>query len=587
LPPSRVDEETDLEAMDPMSFPTPIRSRSAARRWLPLAAAAAAALCLLAARAWAAPGDLDRSFSGDGIAQLGSDTRLFGAVAQPDGKLVAVGDQGNLTGTPQALVVRFTTGGALDPSFSGDGVFTGAPATIARSVAMQGTKVVVAGSLTSGGMLALRLNPNGSADGSFSGDGVVTALEAEEAEGRAVAVQGDKLLVGGGARLAADGFERLALARFNPNGSPDASFGGGTRLYADFGRRSFANAITVDSANRILVAGSSSHDLQTTNLITARLRPDGDQDPSFGGNVGVPGLFARDYAKQAGFAAAYEVAVDSRGRPVLGGAAINGSSDPEGSDAIAVRLTAGGAPDGSFSDDGVAYLPATSDKNQYSQTEPFPGARGLVLAGSRIVLGGYFDQLTQRHLALWALTESGAPVPGFGTGGRVTTLVAEGALLTDIALAPSGRIYGVGATASLFDPPTGLAAAYAGFPVSGPRCLGAASTIVGTAARDVLRGTGRRDVIVGLGGPDRIASLGGNDLACGGGGNDRINLGAGNDRGSGGGGRDVINGGGGRDRLFGNAGVDRLLGGAGRDFLRGGGGRDILNGGPGRNNIRQ
>jgi Tol biopolymer transport system component len=110
-------------------------------------------------------------------------------------------------------------------------------------------------------------------------------------------------------------------------------------------------------------------------------------------------------------------------------------------------------------------------------------------------------------------------------------------------------------------------------PAAKPLCQGRAATIVGTAARDVLRGTPKADVIVALGGNDLVRGVGGNDRVCAGAGNDRVEGGAGADR---------LEGAAGNDRLLGGRGSDRLFGGLGKDVMRGGPGRDRTNGGPGR-----
>jgi hypothetical protein len=97
------------------------------------------------------------------------------------------------------------------------------------------------------------------------------------------------------------------------------------------------------------------------------------------------------------------------------------------------------------------------------------------------------------------------------------------------------------------------------------KCAGKTATIVGSAAKDVLRGTGRRDVIVARGGNDVVRGMRGDDVLCGGPGKDKL---------FGGPGKDKLFGQGGKDRLFGGPGRDMLVGGPGRDRLRGGGGRD-------------
>lgn len=67
----------------------------------------------------AADGDLDPTFSGDGrvVSDFGSAERADGVAVQADGRIVVVG-----TGCGgDFLVARYDAGGALDPSFSGDG----------------------------------------------------------------------------------------------------------------------------------------------------------------------------------------------------------------------------------------------------------------------------------------------------------------------------------------------------------------------------------------------------------------------------------------------------------------------------------
>jgi uncharacterized delta-60 repeat protein len=584
------------------------------RKALWLLGLALALAAVLAVRALAAPGDREGAFSGDGIATLGADTRLTGAAAQPDGKLVASGVQGEDAGNERLIVVRFNANGALDSSFSGDGIAVGGANTSGSDVAIDNRgRILVSGrqvgqGQSNNGMLVARLTPGGAFDNSFSGDGVAVAFGGQDAEANSVALDGEKPVIAGSAPL--NGFPRLAVARFNANGAPDGSFSGGT-VVRDFGRLSVANDIAI-AGGKILIAGQQRDNLQTTNVLAARLNSNGAGDGSFG-NSGVPGLFVNQYSQGAGYSAAWGIAVDGQGRAILAGAATNGVSPTSGADALAIRLTGAGRPDGSFSGDGVVYLPAATRKDQYTSREPFPGAQSVTLSGSAIVLGGYFDETTLKRPALWALNAGGGPVGNFGQGGRaIVSLGSDRAQLADVTTTRSGQIYGAGDVITGISAPRGLAARFTGLgpPPGGPgggsaRCQGKRATIVGTSGRDVLRGTGRRDVIAGLGGQDRIIARGGNDIVCGNGGNDRIYLHGGNDKASGGAGADLLAGGpgndvlrgnGGRDRLLGAAGNDRLFGGGGndvmlgakgRDFLRGGGGRDRVNGGAGRNNVRQ
>ena len=93
----------------------PLRSSktSFARRNVLLCGAAGTLLAASGAVALAArPGTLDSSFGHRGTANAGTNSRLFGAVAQRDGKVVAVGETGAKS-SARLLLVRFTSAGRL------------------------------------------------------------------------------------------------------------------------------------------------------------------------------------------------------------------------------------------------------------------------------------------------------------------------------------------------------------------------------------------------------------------------------------------------------------------------------------------
>jgi uncharacterized delta-60 repeat protein len=427
-------------------------------------------LAVLAGSAIAGPGDHDGSYADHGAARLSGDTRLL-AAAQRKGKLVAVGERGQQGGNVRLIVVRLNRDGSPDPSFSpggqsaGGGTFLG-PRAIGHAVAIERDgDIVVAGTLTdksgggSQGMLVMRLKPNGRLDRSFSGDGKAMALTRERGEANALALRGGKVVLAGSATLrrANDAFPRTAVARFNSNGSRDRHFGSrGTRVL-DFGRISVANAVIVGGDGKIVLAGSQRDNLQTTNVLAARLTKHGSPDRSFGGNVGVPGLFVRQYAKGGGYSAAFDVVAGGGGKVILAGSAVSSSV---GSTAIALRLRRGGAPDRSFGHSGLVRLRATQDSSQFSKEEPLPGANAVALSGRDIVLGGYYDVLSRKKLALWALRPGGGLDRSFGNRGRTITAVGgENSQLRDLVAGGSG-LYGVGDLSSLFDPPRGIAVRY-------------------------------------------------------------------------------------------------------------------------------
>lgn len=97
--------------------------------------------------------------------------------------------------------MRYTAAGALDTSFSGDGIFIydNGLHEIANAIKVQTDgKIVVAGQ-SSGKWLVLRLNDDGSLDTSFGTGGAVTAFSANTSTAaKAIDFQSDgKIVVSG------------------------------------------------------------------------------------------------------------------------------------------------------------------------------------------------------------------------------------------------------------------------------------------------------------------------------------------------------------------------------------------------------
>jgi uncharacterized delta-60 repeat protein len=117
----------------------------------------------------------------------------------------------------------------------------------------------------------------GDLDTTFGGDGVVV-LNDVTGIFNDVVVQGDgRILAAGFARNAADTESDFFLARFNPDGSPDATFGGGDgRVTADFGGNNSASRLALRPDGKIVAYGTE----------LARFLPDGRLDTTFGGGDG-------------------------------------------------------------------------------------------------------------------------------------------------------------------------------------------------------------------------------------------------------------------------------------------------------------
>jgi uncharacterized delta-60 repeat protein len=219
---------------------------------------------------------LDTGFGGDGHVRTNFGDRDDGALAlvqQPDGRLVAAG----FSDAAFALV-RYNPDGSFDTSFGGgDGAlrtpFGGGVA--ARALVRQPDgKLVAAGQSGATGIpdfTLARYNPDGSLDTSFGvGGRVVTEFGNSDDRILELVQQPDGKLVAAG-RSNASAAERfdVALARYLANGSLDTSFGIGGVVRTDFASTTSSSLSFVGLA------------LQTDAKVATAGQSDASGDPDF------------------------------------------------------------------------------------------------------------------------------------------------------------------------------------------------------------------------------------------------------------------------------------------------------------------
>lgn len=189
--------------------------------------------------------------------------------------------------------VSSTPSGSLDPSFGTNGRATstfGDSATVIDArmgMALQADGRI----LMVEGTSLLRFNSDGTADVSFGNKGLVTVSfgSGMSATVQDVAVQPDgKIIVGGFASsLTKFGSEDFAIARYNPDGSSDTSFGSGGRTLTDFfGSTDEGRRLRLLTSGKILLIGLATQVIppasSTSLFAVARYNADGTIDTSFG-----------------------------------------------------------------------------------------------------------------------------------------------------------------------------------------------------------------------------------------------------------------------------------------------------------------
>lgn len=334
-------------------------------------------LVVLARPAGATPGALDTSFSGDGIKTIftGGATAQAVAIDAQDRILVAGYTFG---ANHDVAIARLRPGGALDGSFSGNGrvrIDLGASEhALDIAVAPDGKIVVVGERSTPQGAswFVIRLGPGGVRDDSFGGDGVlITDFGRPFEHATAVAVQSNgKLLVGGSVSNGTT--ESWALARYLSGGALDPSFGGDGRVTLSLSSSGEQIQDLVVRSSGILAGGYAESDFLPRFAI-AKLHFDGSRVAAFGTN----GVRLVDLG--IGADSAYGLTVQADGKPVLAGyASQNGLADWG-----VVRLHAGGGLDGSFGGDGVVTTAFTSAYELGASVAIQPDGRILVAGKAR------------------------------------------------------------------------------------------------------------------------------------------------------------------------------------------------------------
>ena len=231
-------------------------------------------------------GSLDTTFNGDG--KVATD---FGSI-YVYGYSVAIQADGNILMAGQSYgdfaVVRYNTDGSLDTTLDGDGKLTtdfGGNEFGRTIVVQEDGKILVGGDTTYGfGDYALaRYNVDGSLDSTFSGDGKLTTdLGSMYDNGFSVALQSDgKILLGG------SGSTDFTLARYNVDGSLDTSFENDGKVSVDFGGDDYGRSLALDPDGKILLGGFS-----TNGFALARFNPNGSLDTSFGAAYSLGGTVA-------------------------------------------------------------------------------------------------------------------------------------------------------------------------------------------------------------------------------------------------------------------------------------------------------
>jgi uncharacterized delta-60 repeat protein len=376
---------------------------------LRLVGVAALSLGLLTAVASAAPGKLDPGFGSGGLvstatAPAGGADFQDGLAIQPNRGILVAGSSEVGTDLFRWRIARYTSKGALDPSFG------------------------------SGGTVLTAMGVPGDFEHIWK-----------------LVVQPDGKIIAVGRALTPTGGADFALARYLADGQLDASFGTGGKVFTAIGSGTLADdasSAVLDASGRIVVAGfaRSGPGNAGNDFALARYLPNGQLDSSFNSGGTLPGTWMLDIS--GGRDQFNDVVIDASGRIVAAGSAVVGTNTRP--DFAVARFLTNGTLDSSFNPAGpipglvtTPLAPADSGDVAISVA---------IDAAGKIVTGGFVDPGTFIFdLGLARFNPNGSLDTSFGTGGKVVTNVGPGDTdddLQGLVIQPTGKILVGGSAAA-------------------------------------------------------------------------------------------------------------------------------------------
>jgi uncharacterized delta-60 repeat protein len=361
-------------------------------------------------------------------------------VTQPDGKVIVVGSSNQ-----RFAVLRYHANGSLDTGFGSGGsvilqlTTTGTPSDRAAAVALQTDgKIVVAGTaenanqFLSANHTLVRLNPEGSLDTTFGGGGKVFTDLGGRDEGLDLVIQADGKVV-----VLGQSGGNVGLARYNADGTLDATFGTGGKVTQSLNTFATEPRLALQADGKLVVAYTQGFDT-TADFALARFHPNGTLDSTFGTGGKVTTNFGPGSTDGAN-----DVFVQADGKIVVVGSA-RGSGAAEDQLLAVARYNANGTPDTTFSGDGLLTEPKLSNAAAVTVQ-----ADGKILTTADGLSGG----IEFRGLGVARFNPTGGLDPTFDGDGVAFANFVAGlgvAAFPVLALAPGGAVVAAGTSQSDF-----------------------------------------------------------------------------------------------------------------------------------------
>lgn len=307
-------------------------------------------------------------------------------IVQPDGKIIIIGDTGS--GNSQKIAMaRYNQDGSADTDFVNEGKLT-FDVTMPKGFAKDGViqpdgKIILGGyqwDNTTGDFVLVRLDNDGNFDSSFGDNGILILDNGMSEVGSSIYLQHDGKII-----IAGDSDDQFTMARVNSDGSMDTTFGESGWVRTLFPIWSYVQDVHVHNSGEILLTGMTVDTNNDWKIALAKYQADGSIDTSFGNNgmliLGVGNDY--DYGIRG-------ILLDD-GKILVGSHSYFGTN-PLRYEVVATRLNSDGTIDASYGTNGNTQIRWTESGENYINDMVLQNDGKLIIAGRNSdATGDYFS----------------------------------------------------------------------------------------------------------------------------------------------------------------------------------------------------
>lgn len=352
----------------------------------------------------------------------------------PDGSILAGGySSANVL---DYMMIKYTPTGQLDSTFGTNGVvlkeFGQGTSSIKKLGLQSDGKIIAAGRGTpsSGPAYAhiARFNPDGSLDTTFGTNGKVNYISGTESDVYAMHILPDNSIITVGYML--NNNSDILVIKLTPDGAYDTTFGTNGVSLINFGSLPQRAFCSVMNGDKILIGGVVS--IPRENMLLMQLNANGSMDTSFGTNGGYTATSFWDTATFYDYDRGFNLVLNN-GKIYQCGYRFVSSDDYR---INLAKYNIDGTPDTTFSDDGKILIDGPGQRDFINDMH--------ILNDQSILMGGHsIINNTQLRFILMKLNPDGSFASNFGTNGSVITTMNASSTISSLIVNETS-IIGIG-----------------------------------------------------------------------------------------------------------------------------------------------